>query len=315
MPHIASLQTEYGEKVAFIGVTAEDEPTVAGFMEQPSADGSKKWSEVLTYRIALDDEGKTNAAFMEAAGQNGIPCAFVVGKSGLIEWIGHPVEIDGPLKQIVEGTWDSEKAKIAVQEAKEVQKALNETGPMIDEAVGSGDYKKAVELVDGLIKRFPSNADLPMIRFQCLIGGNMSEQANATAKTLIDAAGEDAQKLDQLAWMMATGSEEPGIDLELALAAVTKAVELTESKDVSPLETMARVQFRKGNTAEAITLQKKTLELATNPRQIKQLQAGLEKYEAAAPKAAAATEAPAEAAEAVKEEAPKDAATPDAAQQ
>ena len=281
MPHIASLQAEYGDKVAFIGVTAEDEATVSGFMEQTSGTSDKKWSEVLSYRIALDDEGKTNAAFMEAAGQNGIPCAFIVGKSGQIEWIGHPIEIDDPLKQIVDGSWDSAKAMTAARESRAVVKALNETGPKIDEAVNSGDYATAVSLVDGLIQKFPENKDLQMIRFRCLMAGGMTEDANKTSRTLIEAAKDNARELDQIAWMMATGTEKPGIDLDLALGAAKRAVELTEEKDVSAIETMARVQFQKGNVAEAIELQKKTLALASNPRQIEQLQAGLAKYEAA----------------------------------
>jgi thiol-disulfide isomerase/thioredoxin len=309
MPHMASLQTEYGDKVAFIGVTAEDEPTITAFMDQTATGKEQKWSELLTYRIALDDNRKTNAAYMEAAGQNGIPCAFIVGKTGLVEWIGHPVEIDEPLKQVVAGKWDSENAKRIAKEAKEVQKALNEIGPKVDEAVSSGDFKTAVELVDGLIKRFPSNTDLPMIRFQCLIGGGMSEDANATAKTLIDAAQDDARKLDQLAWMMATGTEKPGIDLDLALSAAERAVKLSDNKDISAIETTARVQFRKGNVAEAVALQKKTLELAKNPRQVQQLKAGLAKYEAELP---ASAETPAAAEEAVVEPKAEDAKAEDA---
>lgn len=280
MPHIAGLQKEYGDKVTFIGVTAEDNETVSGFMEQTSQDG-RKWSEVLAYRIALDDDRKTNAAFMEAAGQNGIPCAFIVGKTGLVEWIGHPMEIDQPLSDIVEGNWDLEKAKTIAKEAAEYSKALSQVGPAIDEAISEGNHEKAVSLVEGLIKKFPSNADLPMIRFKCLIGGNLSEEANKSAKALIEDANDDAQQLDQIAWIMATGSEEPGIDLELAVSAAQRAVELTEEKDFSPIETLARVQFQKGNVEEAIELQKKTLQLASDPRQQRQLAAGLAKYEAA----------------------------------
>lgn len=312
MPHIASLQAEYGDKVTIVGVTAEDAETVTGFMEQASGTGDKKWSEVLTYRIALDDNGKTNASFMEAAGQNGIPCAFIVGKTGLIEWIGHPVEIDEPLKQIVDGNWDSEKAKLAAKEAAEVRDALNEIGPQVDEAVSSGDFSRAVSLVEGLITRFPTNTDLPMIRFQCLIGGGMSEAANETAKVLVEQAGNDERQLDQLAWMMATAPEAKGIDFDIALNAAQKAVELTEEKDVSSIETLARVHFRKGSVEEAITLQRKCLDLAKNPRQIQQLQAGLAKYEAAGPKPEAAPADPAASEAKPETPAEPEAASPDA---
>ena len=181
----------------------------------------------------------------------------------------------------MDGSWDSAKAMTAARESRAVVKALNETGPKIDEAVNSGDYATAVSLVDGLIQKFPENKDLQMIRFRCLMAGGMTEDANKTSRTLIEAAKDNARELDQIAWMMATGTEKPGIDLDLALGAAKRAVELTEEKDVSAIETMARVQFQKGNVAEAIELQKKTLALASNPRQIEQLQAGLAKYEAA----------------------------------
>ena len=44
--------------------------------------------------------------WMTAAGQEGIPTAFIVNKEGKIAWIGHPMEMDKPLEKIVAGTWD-----------------------------------------------------------------------------------------------------------------------------------------------------------------------------------------------------------------
>ena len=60
MPHIASLQAEYGDSVTIVGVTAEDDATVSKFMTDLAGQGDKTWSDVLTYRIATDDDGKTN---------------------------------------------------------------------------------------------------------------------------------------------------------------------------------------------------------------------------------------------------------------
>ena len=41
--------------------------------------------------------------WMKAAGQNGIPTAFIVNKEGKIAWIGHPGRMDEPLDKIVAG--------------------------------------------------------------------------------------------------------------------------------------------------------------------------------------------------------------------
>lgn len=109
MPHISSLQEQYGDAVRFIGVTREGLDVVEGFLAKEQSEG-KTWAEVITYRLVIDEDSATNTAYMKAAGQNGIPCAFIVGKSGLVEWIGHPIEIDEPLEAIVNDSNDDDPA-------------------------------------------------------------------------------------------------------------------------------------------------------------------------------------------------------------
>ena len=103
MPHISSLQEEYGEEVTFIGVTNEDIGTVEAFLASESPDG-RPWSEVINYRLVTDNNDATNIAYMQAANESGIPTAFIVGRDATIKWIGHPGRIDEPLRQVVEGT-------------------------------------------------------------------------------------------------------------------------------------------------------------------------------------------------------------------
>ncbi|MBC7967288.1 MAG: redoxin family protein [Fuerstia sp.] len=313
MPHIASLQTEYGDKVQFIGVSAEEEEVVTEFMGQDSGSG-KLWSEVLTYTIALDEERKTNAAYMQAAGQNGIPCAFVVGKSGKVEWIGHPAGIDEPLKKVVDGTWDF----VAEREAQEM---LQEIGPKISAALQKDDFKTGVALIDQLIAKSPGNSQFKQARFQFLLKDEMFDEANKAAEELIKASNDNAMELNQLAWVLSTSVPGPGPDLDLALAAAKRAEELTESKNASILDTLGRVLFAKGNIDDAIVIQKKAIELA-NLDEKEQLEASLKEYEAARDKGNAADAKPAETGEAkpaeTGEEKPADAgeekpAEPDAA--
>jgi thiol-disulfide isomerase/thioredoxin len=295
MPHLASLQTEYGDKVTFIGVTAEEDDVVSEFMAQDSR-GGQPWSEVLTYTIALDKDRETNTAYMEAAGQNGIPCAFVVGKTGKVEWIGHPAAIDDPLKQVVDGTWDSTKARAEFLAERESAGILEEMAPKINAALQKGDFKTGVELLDQLIAKFPENSNFKNARFQFLLKGAMFDEANKTAAVLFEASKDDALELNQLAWILATGVEGPGPDLDLALAAANRAVELTDSKNASILDTLSRVQFSKGNVEEAIATEKKALEIA-NAEEKKQFEDSLKEYEAALTKATPDTK-PAESGEA-----------------
>jgi thiol-disulfide isomerase/thioredoxin len=129
MPHLAELQTTYAEKgVQIISISDEDLETVEGFLKRPvrgargpkaakgdSEEDSKEKAPAkpvtyakLTsaYCLTTDPDGSVKTDYMDAAGQNGIPTSFIVGKSGLIEWIGHPMSMDEPLEKIVSDEWD-----------------------------------------------------------------------------------------------------------------------------------------------------------------------------------------------------------------
>ena len=103
MPHLSELQSTYGDQVMILGVTSEELSTVQGFLAS-SAGGGKTWGEVVMYRMAVDDNGATTTAYMQAAGVNSIPTAFIIGRDGILKWIGHPASMDAPLKAIVEGS-------------------------------------------------------------------------------------------------------------------------------------------------------------------------------------------------------------------
>ena len=119
----------------FIGVTKEDEGVVTEFLGSV-APGGKTWDEVIDYRLALDDGSWTNNAYMRAANQNGIPCAFIVGRDGIVEWIGHPGSIDQPLQQIVDGSWDRQAA---VAEFKQ-QAMFDKYAQKLNGMLRSGNY-------------------------------------------------------------------------------------------------------------------------------------------------------------------------------
>jgi len=112
IPHLNELHTKYKDKgVIVIGQNVwENNPgEVAPFV--------KKMGKDMTYRVALDelaggkaDNGKMAKTWMTAAGQNGIPAAFVIDKAGKIAWIGHPMSLtESLLDQVVAGTYEPKK--------------------------------------------------------------------------------------------------------------------------------------------------------------------------------------------------------------
>ncbi len=85
IPHLTELQEKYKDRqVTIIGVTMEESGTVKPFVE--------KQAEKMVYTVAIDAEGKTSKAYMDAVGARGIPHAFVIDKEGKLAWHGHPMD-------------------------------------------------------------------------------------------------------------------------------------------------------------------------------------------------------------------------------
>jgi thiol-disulfide isomerase/thioredoxin len=110
MPHLSGLWRKYGDRVDFVSVNVmENEPAkVPSFVA--------KMGDKLAYPVVADklDKGKgfMQARWLEAAKQNAIPVAFIVGQDNRIAWIGNPSSLDAVLPKVVEGTWDAKAYKI-----------------------------------------------------------------------------------------------------------------------------------------------------------------------------------------------------------
>ena len=266
-----------------------------GFLDKPSReDESKTWSEAIKYSLVLDDAEVTSRSYMTAANQGGIPTAFIVGKDGHLEWLGHPMQMDEPLAQIVEGNWDRDAAIAEFAKKAEADKAMAD----LRKAMQSGDMDKvvglldkllesdpenlnflmmkaqilasdnktdeAVSIIDKVIEMEPENSRVKMMKFGVLVQGEKGEEANTLAAEMSEAMWDDKMELNALAWSMAT--EVPGEmqDLPLALKIAKRAVELEEG-EANTIDTLARVHYEMGNLQEAIDWQKKACLLYTSP--------------------------------------------------
>ena len=255
MPHLSELQQHHGDAVAFVGVTREDESTVTSFLAKPSKDG-KSWDDVIQYRLALDDASQTNTNYMKAAGQNGIPCAFIVGRDGTVEWIGHPAGIDEPLQQVVDGTWDRETAVKQIEAEKKMQQISNQLRGWIN----NKEWDKALQALQELESELGPNMGLSMTMLSILEQSGKTEEAAQLRSELVELAWEDSQALNGIAWNVATSGSDG--DMDLALRAATRANELTESGEAAILDTLARVYYEMDQLDQAIQWQQKALDVS-----------------------------------------------------
>ena len=156
MPEMAELQKTYGDKVRFISVTEETPDEVLMLKERdfPGEKGVPFKTYMNEYTVAADPDGSTHTSFL-GTGSTGIPHAFVVGKTGEIEWAGHPAAIDPLLTKIVEGSWDREKYYAQQKEIASLQERISK-------ALQVDDYAGAFDLFGELAPLFDEDDQLSL---------------------------------------------------------------------------------------------------------------------------------------------------------
>ena len=127
IPHISRLQERYKDQdVVVVGIDSA-EPDGAAKVPPFIARFGKR----MSYRVALDDytgaeEGRTYTAWAKASGEDGLPCALVVGRDGRVAWVGDPRGMDDALAKIVAGTFDPVK-EFGGREAQRLMARANQT--------------------------------------------------------------------------------------------------------------------------------------------------------------------------------------------
>jgi hypothetical protein len=136
IPLLNALQKKHSD-VVLISVYGEQEKTVREFLAGRGKD--------IAFRVAIDPSGRMWRDWHEPACQEGIPCAFVVGKDGRIAWIGHPANLAEPLAQIVAGTFDSQEDALRLKVEQEA--AFRLRGAREREKKGADEYNRINEMI------------------------------------------------------------------------------------------------------------------------------------------------------------------------
>jgi len=160
MPHLAETQTAFADRgVHIISISDEDMKTIGTFLkrEVPSKPGDEEEAEeaeeatepvtfaqlTSVYSLTTDPDRSVSTDYMEAAGQNGIPTCFIVGKTGQVEWIGHPMSMDEPLTSVVDDKWDRDAYLAEFKKSQERDFFMTK----LMQLVRSGDTEAASEMI------------------------------------------------------------------------------------------------------------------------------------------------------------------------
>lgn len=282
IPHLNELHEKFADKgVIVIGQDCweRDDDLVEPFV--------KEMGEKMTYRVAYDDKseiekGAMARTWMEAAGQSGIPTAFVIDKEQRIAWIGHPMELnDSILTAVLAGTFDVELARRERVAQQKFMQTAREIMRNVAVAVQAKDWEKAEALADEFEKAAPEKYK-PTARMQKLRIAVAKKDGSAINRVVLQISDDEkitGMGLNQLAWQMALLTDVEGLDLELAERLARRGVELAQEKEKAAiLDTLARILFRLDKKDEAIARQKEAIELSEG-EQREALQKTLDAYE------------------------------------
>jgi len=270
MPHLTQIQKEFGDKVKVVGVDIwESSQALAGPFLQ-------KMGDKVGYSIAQDlvPEGKTSrdgrfaSDWIVAAGKYsfGVPLAFVVNGDGVVAWIGHPNDLEKPLREVVDGTWDLAAAK-ASYDASMVE-ALKTEKYKVAYYYASMDsrWDDAAANCDKVLEIDPTpNANYASNEFRTLYNDAKNPtKAMAFAKNVIESRfTKNAPVLCAIVRSITATKPAPNSpELDLAFKGAQEALSAAGSTDSESTSALAKVYLCKGDKAQALALQKKAVEYA-----------------------------------------------------
>jgi len=296
IPHLTKLAEKYKDKVTIIGVSVWERTDA----NDPNAHIQRvekfvqEMGDKMNYVVAVDGvEGVIAKNWMEAAGQDGIPTAFVIDQQQRIVWIGHPMDkLDEVLDKVLAGTFDWKAEAERQKRLREQMEALQKDYTEYAQLMRQRKYEDALAKLDAMIPKYTEFPTLKLLRFETLL---RVDEKQAYAYALQLAQGDfkdDAQVLNELAWTIVSDETDPPLkspDYQVAITIARRAVELTKEKDAAILDTLAYAYFKSGDVQNALKYQKMAVDLAEKdpsmPEEVKrEIRERYEKFQKAAQK-------------------------------
>jgi thiol-disulfide isomerase/thioredoxin len=285
MPHLSDLADRYKDSVVVVGISDEQPDVVRGFLDKD------EWKKKARYNLAADPDRSVHRDYMEAAGKNGIPTAFIV-RDGKVQWIGHPMQMDEPLAKVVDGTWDAKAAKKEFDDAAATARKQQERRRAIGEARKAGDWKKIIAMMDEDIAGATGSQkrQAQMSKFRTMIGAaKMPKEGYSFGRELVAASKGDAEALNEIAWYVLDDKAVGVRDIPFALETAKAAIAAAGAPEPAIMDTLARAYWESGDKAKALEWQEKAVKAAGDDEDVAgQMKETLERYrngEAPAPPA------------------------------
>lgn len=264
MDHLSEIAEQYrDDNVRVIGVSDEPLQTTVAFLFKKVKDRDLIQNDRIRYSLATDPDHSTLNDYLKAAMINAIPSTFIIGRTGVIEWIGHPTEIDPVIKSIVDGSWDLAAEREKSLRAMQAQKDTRAASESLSAAIEAENWDDAIAAIDRLIVLQPDSY-YSTTKFAILLSkAKRYEEAYRYAREVMKQSWDtDPLRLYQLAWTISGYDRYPvpdeHRDLKLATRLCTRAAELAPN-DSEFLRMLAQIHAQQNAFAEAATVQRRAI--------------------------------------------------------
>ena len=233
IPHLDEVYRKFKDKgLVVIGqnVMEDDAKAVSAFV--------KSMAGKMSYRVTLDD--KTDGGWMAkhwltAAGQNGIPCAFVVSKKGKIAYIGHPMSLKESLLESLLNEPSTKPVSAAPLPAAAPSVKAEELAKQAENNLRSGKLDEAEASIAALHEEIPDSFRYRagLLDMELLISRKLTDDALQLSKLLCEDFAKDSAVLVSVASCLASA---PNASANLLDAAekIAKPISLASGPSKDP---------------------------------------------------------------------------------
>ncbi|MGC4014715.1 MAG: TlpA disulfide reductase family protein [Luteolibacter sp.] len=258
IPHVNELQKKYQDKgLVVIGQNlGEDSKKVSDFVKQMSGK--------MGYRVTVDDKsegGWMAKNWLTAAGQNGIPCAFVVNKKGNIAYIGHPMELKESLIEslLAEASTKAPGAQAPAAEAKAPSEKAIVLSTRAQSEIRAGKFDEAEstigQLQEALTPKFGYVGGL--LELDLLLAKKQPDDAIELSKILCEDYAKQPGVISLIAAHL-VAPQDAGVSLRNAAEKLATPLAANAAPgQASALATLSRIADLNGDKARAAELKAK----------------------------------------------------------
>ncbi len=269
IPHLNEFHERFKDKgLVVIGqnVLENDDSLVEPFV--------KSMAGKMNYRVATDDKsdggrGRMAQAWLAAAEQNGIPCAFIINKQGRIAAITHPMSVkEADLETLLAEPSTADKT-VAIARPSDTATApsakARELARRAEAEIRAGDWDKAeatvAELQETLTEKFRDIGGL--INLDLLLARQQTADALQLAKLLCEDFKGNPAVHNAIASRLVQQARPNATLLAAAEKIATPVSAAGGDPQATALATLARIAFLRGDQPRAVDLQTKAVAART----------------------------------------------------